>query len=110
MSSALSEIEQKDQVNEFMRSLPVKHQYKFFLYQSNIEFARVAAHAKNFITPNRALSLLASSVGANNILIGPKDLQQSHGPKYFRGEVEFVKVEKSSSDQYSLAFDRLLKS
>lgn len=110
MSSKLSEIEQKDQVNEFIKRLPKKHQYKFFLYQSNIEFARVAAHAKNFATGNRALSLLASYVGANNILFGPIDKQHSLGPKYFRGEVDFVIVQNSSSDQYSQVFDRLLNS
>ncbi len=108
MGSQLSEVEQKDQVNEFIKELPDKHQYKFFLYQSNIEFARVSAHSKDFVTANRALSLLASYVGANNILIGPKNTLESYGPKYFRGECEFIEVKNSSSDQYSKVFDRLL--
>ena len=109
MCSGLDEFDQEDQLRDFIKTLPKKNTYKTYIYVSNIEFARVVSHSRSFITWNRALSLLASYSGSSNVLLGKKNQQVNFGPKYFRGETEFVEMSSQSADQYSRAFDMLFR-
>lgn len=87
MCSELSLDDQKQKIQEFIKSLPTKNTYKIFEYGSNIAFGKLISYCLGFITNDSPLVNIAAYCGAQVFLINKKEDLQNCGPLYFIGEV-----------------------
>lgn len=106
MCSELEPDLQSSMVTDFIKTLSKSNQYVFFEYKSHIDFSKLTAYSKAFISENSGLIKLASYVGAYSFYLNKTSETKLKDCRFFYGEVEnFVK--EGSIFNYAKIFDRI---
>jgi ADP-heptose:LPS heptosyltransferase len=111
MSDAINPLQQKEFLQEYLKDLPEKNNYKIFEYESNIGFGKVVAYAQTFITFDSPLVHVAAYIGSHTFWLNNKP-NVNMTPQYCIGEVrQFNLTEpqyKEGSDvNYAPIFDEI---
>lgn len=109
MCSELAAGLQRPKVEEFFAELPENNTYKFFKYESNIDFSKVVTYSLAFVTKNSALMSVATYCGAKTFFLNQNTNMKVVGPKYFRGELKEFSFKNPKDFPYNLLFDDLIE-
>lgn len=91
MCEKLDENYQKAKIEDFIKELDGKNEFRIFEYTSNIDFSKIVAFAQTFITFDSSLVHLASYVGAHTFWLSQKNSRNTF-PIYSVGEIRCFKL------------------
>ena len=103
---------QNPELLDFIKQLPKNNEYKSYVYDSNIEFAKLVSHSVCFITHDSPLMHISSYCRAHTFLINKKENLQKTGPIHFAGEVRNFSLndptfKSGPKPNYSRIFDEI---
>jgi hypothetical protein len=103
---------QSPELLDFIKQLPKNNEYKSYIYDSNIEFAKLVSHSVCFITHDSPLMHISSYCRAHTFLINKKENLQKTGPIHFAGEVRNFSLsdptfKSGPKPNYSRIFDEI---
>lgn len=90
MCSGLKKHLQEDLIKEFASKLPGKNTYKFFKFDSHIEFGKLVSYSLGLATQSKDLMSVASYCGSYVHFLNTGVKFSPISPKYFRGEVKDI--------------------
>jgi ADP-heptose:LPS heptosyltransferase len=114
MCSELEKHSQEPELKRFIEELPQKNNYKTFILNSNIDFAKLIAHSVCFVTHDSPLMHIASYCRAHTFYINKKENLQKTGPEHFTGKVRNFSLsdptfQSAGKPNYSKIFDEVFE-
>ncbi len=109
-SSRNSSFDQALRISTFMKSCPEKNSYELFKFSSFIDFAKLLARAKMFVSLNSEAVLLSSYCNCETIFLNENYNFKKKGSQFLRGEVIDIRIgNQMDSSGYSSSFDIVLE-
>lgn len=106
--SSASVNEQQELITEFIKKLPKKNDYKSFVYESNIDFAKLISYAQTFVSYDSDLVDISSYCGGHTFYICSRNNKHLVGPNYSVGEIRYMNTFESQwQEGSSLAYGRI---
>jgi len=112
MCDSLDQLEQKEVLEKYLKTLSVTNTYKVYEYKSNIEFAKVVSYSWTFISKDSPLVHLTAYCGSHCFYLNSKENIQLTGPLPFVGEVRYFNLSDSAFKEgsdfaYGKIFDEI---
>ena len=112
MCDQVDAITQKDILEDFIKELPKENQYKMFILESYIDFAKLISFCITFISNNSPLMQFSSYCGAHVFYLNKSEDMKIVGPEYFLGDVRNFSLKdpsfkSGSTFNYGKIFDEI---